>query len=355
MGWTKYLLLKKEANLFDSKLYIIKAFLAVIFTYLIANQLEFVRKDMISVLFGLLLTLEPVTMTGIRSGLRQIYATFLGALCTAIIISFFGINLWTIAFSISATLFLCLKINWREVSPVAIFTSIYMTQFIQLNAQGYPSVFLTFQLRIFALGIGVFSAILFNFLFALVAYKKMERKRIAFILSTLANHLNQINEGIKSNNQDIILKEKYNLPNTFNGIDWLASLIKDKEKEANLLQKLKLKSQYNSLVQLETMLNLIRSINHLIYDTAYILYENCLSNLENSNKDELVLLLNEASEKLNALSQYFEAQKPLPSLISSYDNRLISQQNYSKNRLLFNLSQINLYINQLISQHQPSK
>ena len=59
---------------------------------------------MISLLFGLMLTLEPVTLTGVRNGLNQIYASHLGALSTAIIIYCFGINIWTVAISMAFTL-----------------------------------------------------------------------------------------------------------------------------------------------------------------------------------------------------------------------------------------------------------
>lgn len=350
MKWTDYILLKKEAHLFDSKLYILKAFLAVVVTYAIANQLEFVKKDMISVLFGLLLTLEPVTMTGIRSGLRQIYATILGALCTAIIISFLGINIWTIALSISATLFLCLKINWREVSPVAIFTSIYMTQFIQLTTDGNPSVFLTFKLRILALGIGVFSAIIFNLIFSLISYKKMERKRIAFILASLSGHLSQIREGVRTDNTKIIQQEKHNLPQTFNGIDWLSSLIKDKEKEATIMDKLRFKSKYSTLIQLESMLLSIRSINHLIYDTTYVLCDIGFLELTSTEKEDVFQLLEEATLKLNHLSQYFENQAhPFSIDITSKDIPKKYPEHLTE-RLFINLFEIHKYIDQMIEE-----
>jgi uncharacterized membrane protein YgaE (UPF0421/DUF939 family) len=192
-----YIFLKKEAYLFDTKLYIVKSLVSVLAAYTIAKNLPLVHKDIISVLFGLMMTLEPVTITGIRSGISQIAATVLGALATAMIVALFGINIWTVAISISATLFLCLKINWREVSPVAIFTSIYMTQFVQYSKSGQPSVILTFQLRILALGLGILIAVIFNFLFSMFFYKEMERKRIAHILITLSNHMKQVKKGIE--------------------------------------------------------------------------------------------------------------------------------------------------------------
>ncbi|PKM49816.1 MAG: hypothetical protein CVV02_14515 [Firmicutes bacterium HGW-Firmicutes-7] len=337
--WSHYVLLKKEAHLFDSKLYILKAFIAVLTAYSIAMQFELVQKDMISVLFGLLLTLEPVTITGIRSGLKQISATLLGAICTAVIISIFGISVWTIALSICATLFLCLKINWREVSPVAIFTSIYMTQYIQLAADGTPSVLLTFQLRIFALGVGVFIAIFYNFVFSLFSYKKMERKRIAYIINTLAIHLKRVQEGLVKNSMQMIIQEKRNLPQTFNGIDWLYSLIKDKEKEAVFIQKLHIKNNFETLIKLEKLLVSTREITHLIYDSTYI-----LSNEDNSTIDISLFKVNSELliKSLLGLSNYFE--NPNNKLILYTEEFNLPKTNNDGDliqRLWVNLTQIN--------------
>lgn len=337
--WTHYVLLKKEAHLFDSKLYILKAFLAVLTAYSIAIQFDFVKKDMISVLFGLLLTLEPVTITGIRSGLKQIYATLLGALCTAFIISILGINVWTIALSICATLFVCLKINWREVSPVAIFTSIYMTQYIQMTADGIPSIALTFQLRILALGIGVFIAIFYNFIFSLFSYKSMERKRIAFIFNSLAIHLKRLQEGVISNSIQTIIQEKNNLPQTFIGIDWLYSLINDKEKEAIFIKKLPIKNNYLTLVKLKQTLESIRTITHLIYDST-----NLLSNINLSPTEIDTFELNSTHliKSLVGFSKYFE--EPNSNLILFTEEYSSTESNSDaplRYRLWSNLTQIN--------------
>lgn len=198
--------LKKEAHLFDSSLYILKALLSVFTVYIFATNNPLVSKDMISVLFGLMMTLEPVTLTGIRSGWNQIYATTLGAISTAILITLLGINVWTIALSVCATLYICLKINYKEVSPVAIFTTIYMTQYVQLNLAGEPSPYLTFQLRILALGTGVFIAIFYNFIFSLFSYKRMEEKRMAYIIDLITVELRQLIRGIEDGNKSLIIQ-----------------------------------------------------------------------------------------------------------------------------------------------------
>ncbi|MBC7959873.1 MAG: hypothetical protein H7X94_08400 [Vallitaleaceae bacterium] len=300
-----FFLLKKEAHLFDAKLYILKAFVAVVVAFGITQRLPLIHKDIISVLFGMMMTLEPVTVTGIRSGLRQIFATFLGALATAVIIALFGINIWTIALSISATLFLCLKINWREVSPVAIFTAIYMTQYVQFSAGGEPSVFLTFQLRILALGIGVFIAILLNFIFSLFFYKQMERKRIAHLLLSISDHLRQIKKGLLKSSVEAIRHEKSLLPSTFDGIDWLSSLIKDKEKEASFKNKIHFKNQHEEVVIFQEILICLRNITHLVYDTAYVLALD-VQPFSAQEQDEMVLKMDELIDRFDYLAGHYE-------------------------------------------------
>ena len=267
----KVLLLKNEAYLFDANLYIIKSLVAVFTAYAIVQRLPLVHKDLISVLFGLMMTLEPVTVTGVRSGLKQITATLLGAMVTAIIIFIFGINIWTVAISVSATLFLCLKINWREVSPVAIFTSIYMTNYVQYTASGEPSVVLTFQLRILSLGTGILIAVIFNFLFSLFYYKQMERKRIVHSLINLADHLKELKKGIEEGSLKPVDQVKERLRETFNGIDWLTSLVKDKDMEAKIKKKMKLHNKNVKTASYHKILKALRNISHLIYDTIYFL------------------------------------------------------------------------------------
>jgi hypothetical protein len=331
-----FILLKKEAYLFDTKLYIAKAFISVLTAYAIVRNLPLVNKDMISVLFGLMMTLEPVTVTGIRSGLNQITATILGALATAIIVAVFGINIWTVAISISATLFLCLKINWREVSAVAIFTSIYMTQYAQYTENGELSMILTFELRILALGIGVLLAILYNFLFSLFFYKRMERKRIAHILVTLSGHLKQTRIGIANRDIDVINQEKQVIPRTFSSIDWLTSLIRDKDKEVKVRRKLIQKSSKEDTVAYLSVLIALRSITHLIYDTTYILAEHVrdLSSEECQialkNMDQLI------AECENMATQY-ESVHSEHNTLSNIGKETIS---YQGDRILNNLKEI---------------
>ena len=135
---------KKEAILLDSKLYIVKSMVAIATGYLVGSKMPIANLDMISVLLGVMYNLEPVNVSGIKGGLNQLLASSLGAACTGVLIFLFGINVYTIAFGMALTLYTSLKINWRMVHPVAIFTCIYMTQFIQVNEFMQPSIWLTF-------------------------------------------------------------------------------------------------------------------------------------------------------------------------------------------------------------------
>ncbi|WP_461207694.1 FUSC family protein [Clostridium sp. DL1XJH146] len=261
--------LKKEAVLLDSKYFIIKSFLAVLFAYLISKNNPILSLDMISVLFGLMLTLEPVSLTGIRRGFEQVYATILGAFSTAIIIFIGGNNFITVALAIAFTLYVCLKINWREVSPVAIFTSIYMTQLVQTNLAGEPSIFLTMRLRLVALGAGVLVAIVFNFLFSFFTYREMIYKRVIYIISKIEYNLRISIKAIEEKNTMKSSEIMYTLPATFNDIDWTIAFFSDLTKEYKFINKLMPMSQKEIFDLNEIILNL-RTITHMNYDVLYM-------------------------------------------------------------------------------------
>ena len=182
--------LGRQATLFDSYLYVVKGFLSIFTGYVLFHNHSVLGNDMISLLFGMMLTLEPVNTVGIKSGFNQIRATVLGGIVTAVLVSLFGLNALTVPLGVALTMYISLKFNWRFVSPVAIFTAIYMTQYIQLDAMGAPSMWITLRLRILALGTGVAIAIFYNYLFSLVFYKGMIRKRIVYIIESLETHLN---------------------------------------------------------------------------------------------------------------------------------------------------------------------
>jgi len=259
--------LKREAILLDSGLYIVKAMAAISVGFILGQAFSITRLDMISVLLGVMYNLEPINVSGVRGGLNQLLASTLGALCTGMLVYLMGYNVTflTVALGIGLTLYIALKIDYRMVSPVAIFTSIYMTQLLQKDGLGNPSVFLTFRLRIAALGLGVLVALLFNFLFSVFYYRSIGKKRLEFVKvqglgglkitrdllsgTSVTDDYQPIMAGIFSDiemvkaNIEMMMKEKF-VP--FN----------NKEKE--------------NLSVLYALVKQIKTINHLAYDCIYI-------------------------------------------------------------------------------------
>ena len=178
--------LSKEALLFDSPLYIAKAFLGVMLAYGLLGKTEFVGRDMISVLFGMMLTLEPSSVAGIKSGVGQIKGTLLGGVIGLIVVSIGGVNFITVPLAVALTLYVALVMDWSVVPAVAIFTSIYMTQYIQYDLEGMPNMFLTFLLRMSALGSGICIAVLVNAIFSRFGYKRMITKRLVYTFEQMS-------------------------------------------------------------------------------------------------------------------------------------------------------------------------
>lgn len=291
--------LDPEAQLFDARNYIIKTFLAIMTAYFLAKNNEFIQLDMISVLFGLMLTLEPVTLTGMKSGWQQVYATLIGAFATMVIIAVFNNNIITVALSLSFTLYVGLKINWKAVSPFAIFTSIYMTQYVQLNSAGEPSLLLTFQLRMLALGLGVIVAIAFNTLFSLFSYRKLGKKRVAFIVKKTYEHLNAIIRN--ANNKEKMAIQRRSLPQTFNDIDWLSGLLEDLKFDQKILSVFGTNKSMD-LNKEKEILNNLRIMNHLVYDLSLAMPCETLTT-EHKNKLEEVL------HEINKIYDYYKENK----------------------------------------------
>ncbi|MBS7527895.1 hypothetical protein KHM83_14515 [Fusibacter paucivorans] len=188
MGWLKHnpFKLSREAMLFDSPLYILKAFIGVLLAYVIFSRQSFIGRDMISVLFGMMLTLEPVSMAGVRSGIDQLKSTLLGGVIGFAVVWAGGVNMLTVPLAVSLTLYMALRIQWRTVPAVAIFTAIYMTQYIQYDALGMPSMPLTLALRLSALFSGILVAVIVNTVFSHLFYRRMVTKRLVFNLEQIA-------------------------------------------------------------------------------------------------------------------------------------------------------------------------
>lgn len=264
--------LKREAVLLDSWLYIVKAMLAISAGYVIGNAFPLTRLDMISVLLGVMYTLEPVNAIGIRSGINQLLAASLGALVTGFLIFLMGyqVSVLTVALGMGFTMYIALKIDYRLVSPVAIFTSIYMNQFLQSDAMGSPSIFLTFRLRFVALGLGVLIAILFNTLFSFLYYRKIGAKRMEFVrLQSLS--------GLKRTRELLIAEEISSdklaiLSGVFNDIEMVKQNL-----ENMLREKLFLKpKELAQLKKLDDMVIALKNIIHLAYDCIYLKEEHAL-------------------------------------------------------------------------------
>jgi hypothetical protein len=257
--------LRKEAVLLDSWLYIFKSMLAIGTGFILGSMFSVTRLDMISVLLGVMYNLEATNISAVKGGVNQLLASFLGAVTTGILVYFFGVNVFTIMLGMGFTLYMALKIDYRAVSPVAIFTSIYMTQYIQSDALGNPSIFLTIRLRILALGLGVLIAIIFNFIFSFLYYRRITSKRLQFvklkldrIMKMTAQYLTEEEAGTMT----------YNTPfsQVFADIEIVASnidaLMKEPVVPITLLEKRKL----------DTAGEIIRSLKvmaHLAYDTCY--------------------------------------------------------------------------------------
>jgi hypothetical protein len=259
--------LNREAVLFDSRLYIFKAVLAIASGYIAGKALPLTRADMISVLLGVMYNLEPINILGIKGGIGQLIASTIGAACTGILMLVFGINVSTIAISMALTLLVSLKLNWRMVSPVAIFTCIYMTQFVQLDAAGNPSIWITYRLRIAALGLGIFIAIFYNFIFSFLYYRKIAYKRLQFAKGQLLNGLKytqrQLNGQCEKNDREYITL----FPAIFNDLDLIYSNISTMINEANYSFKL---LHPEKLRTIQNILKYFRDINHLAYDINFV-------------------------------------------------------------------------------------
>lgn len=252
----------REAYLFDSTTYVVKSFAATFVAYLIARSNPLLQKDIISVLFGVMLTLEPVSITGIRVGRDQVMATVIAAAATALIIFFGGNTAVTVALGVAFTLYVSIKISWRFVSPVAYFTAIYMTQYVQTTPAGEPSMLLTFQLRMAALLCGVLIAILFNMVFSQLGYRRMLKKRVIFVLEEQKRLLVEGETSI-----DAMMEQ---MPLHFADIEWVGAQIRDREKELERLPSW-MQGGKTEMLHAKASLKEIKEVAHLLYDIGLVL------------------------------------------------------------------------------------
>lgn len=259
--------LKREAVLLDSWLYIFKAMCAISVGFVLGRTFSITRLDMISVLLGVMYNLEPINVSGLKGGINQLLASTLGALITGFLVYImnYQISFVTIALGIGLTMYVALKIDYRMVSPVTIFTSIYMTQLLQTNALGQPSVLLTFRLRILALGLGVLVAMVFNLLFSIFYYKKIGRKRVEFVKLHSINAIKHTIKGLQD--PQLIQSSEFVLASVFNDVDMVKANIETMMNEKFVPFKHKEKEQLSKL--LEVVMH-IKNMTHCAYDNLFI-------------------------------------------------------------------------------------
>ncbi len=250
--------LNRQANLFDSWYYVMKSFLGIMTGYVLFSTNSIVGRDMISLLFGMMLCLEPVNASGVKSGISQFKATIIGGIITAIIVSIGGVNFVTVPLGVALTIYISLQINWREVPVIAIFTAIYMTQYIQLNEVGEISMLLTFRLRMLSLATGVLIALVYNYIFSKLFYKGMFEKRTIYIFETLIGYMEQFKEMVERNDVEGLQSLKGQIPSLFQDIDFVQSHLLDLNKEKSNLSK------FNSTLDL---VKYLRDFNHYFFDS----------------------------------------------------------------------------------------
>ena len=301
----KILGLKREAVLLDSWLYIFKAMCAISVGFILGRTFSITRLDMISVLLGVMYNLEPINVSGLKGGVNQLLASTLGALITGFLVYLmnYQISFITIALGIGLTMYVALKIDYRMVSPVTIFTSIYMTQLLQTDALGQPSVFLTFRLRILALGLGVLIAMVFNLLFSLVYYKKIGQKRVEFVKLQSLNAIKHTIRGLQD--PKLIQSSEFVLASVFNDVDMVKANIETMMKERFIPFNHKEKKQLSELLKVVMH---IKNITHCAYDNLFIAH----------NLGETIELndLNQMNEIVNKLEEIDFLNKKESKLIS---------------------------------------
>ncbi|MCK8061224.1 MULTISPECIES: hypothetical protein [unclassified Fusibacter] len=314
--------LSKEATYLNTRSFIVKSGLAMLFAFWLGAKIPIANKDMISFLFGLMMSLEPISITGFRRGLDQFRATVIGGVLTAVIIAVVGINPLGLAISMSAILYFTLSHNWREVSVVALFTGIYMTQFVQTTTLGDPDILMTMIVRITALTSGILFAMVFNILTSFVLSPKLPANRIGFLKYRYHKHVRSLLEKLTT--QDHLDDSDYlSLANLFNDIDWTLTLLTDLLKdpmlkwgrirkdsvETAILQAKTLRSMSHYLYDLEiylrtydfdhsgddkkTVIEILTCVNHAVTggNTSYCEKENALNVFTQRIRDDLIKLL----------------------------------------------------------------
>lgn len=263
----KPFILKKEAILLDSWLYILKSMLAIAAGYFLGSMFNVTRLDMVSVLLGVMYNLEATNISAVKNGINQLLASFLGAMTTGILVYLLGVNILTIALGMGLTIYISILINYRSVSAVAIFTSIYMTQLIQLDALGDPSILLTIRIRILALGLGILIAVIFNFIFSFLYYKKIVYKRLEYIKLKSLTALKLTRDYVEAKDAELSILYDGAFTSAFADIESVRSNIFAMKQESvmpyNNIEK-------ENMILAEDMTTSLKIIVHMAYDLCFI-------------------------------------------------------------------------------------
>lgn len=262
----KPFMLPKEAILLDSWLYILKSMPALGIAYFIGLSLPQLQLDMISLMLGVMYNLEPINKFGFKSAKDQMITSALGGLITGLLIIGMGysINVLTVSLGIGLTIYVSLLVDYRFVSPAALFTSIYMTQLLRLNAQGQPDVWITLGVRLLSLGLGIGVAMVFNVVFSKLYYRNLIQKRLEFVKEKVRESLEATRavyrQSVPSSGQSSILAS------AFNDIEMVKANI-----ESIILEQAKTLSSDRLLVLNHELQRLIalKNILHLAYDGLY--------------------------------------------------------------------------------------
>lgn len=259
--------LKKEAILLDSWLYILKSMLAIAAGYFLGSMFNVTRLDMVSVLLGVMYNLEATNISAVKNGINQLLASFLGAMTTGILVYLLGVNVFTIALGMGLTIYISIKINYRSVSAVAIFTSIYMTQLIQVDVLGNPNILLTIRIRIFALGLGILIAVIFNFIFSFLYYKKIIYKRLEYIKLKSLMALKLTRDYVEAKDAGLSIAYDGAFTSAFADIESVRSNIFAMKQESVM--------PYNSIEKenitlAEDMTTSLKVIVHMAYDLCFV-------------------------------------------------------------------------------------
>ena len=258
--------LPKEALLLDAWLYIFKSMPALAIAYFVGKLIPLPYLDSISLFLGVMYNLEAVNRYAFQSVKDQLIASSLGGLATGllILVSGYEVGVLTLALGMGITIYISILVNYRVVSGAALFTSIYMTQLLRLNALGQPDVFLTLAIRLGSLALGSMIALGVNVLFSVLYYRHLADKRLEFVKGSVLKTLKE--SRLILNQRVIVSGQSSILANAFSDIELVkANLEAIQNEKSKLLSKeanLNLNHQIQRIIALKNMA-------HLMYDILY--------------------------------------------------------------------------------------